>query len=177
MVDASMMVSAGRENEDALHDINNIRRKWDMKRNIAILVALALIMAVSFGLASENVVNQEQAALREGVWVDTANRTISVSLIENGSTGYTWTLDAPDDQAVVAVVDEQIVSSNADQAVGAPSLHTWTMALNGAGEATLTFQYARTWEDKTPLKTITVTVTLSETGELAVQTAGWQVVL
>jgi inhibitor of cysteine peptidase len=84
--------------------------------------------------------------------------TIHVILKGNPTTGYAWTVDLPPDSAVLLeqVGEPEYVADSG--LVGAGGTYTFTFRGLAAGEATLTLEYARSFETEPPLKTFSATV-------------------
>jgi inhibitor of cysteine peptidase len=70
--------------------------------------------------------------------------TISISLPENPSTGYRWTLDQSD-ESVLAAIGSRYVHGPADR-VGRGGEHVWTFTARQEGTARLSFVLRRAWE-------------------------------
>jgi len=98
-----------------------------------------------------------------------------VSLKENPTTGYEWTYELSADGILTPERDIYSPDSTGDEAlVGAGGVHLWTFKGTAAGDVTLTFSYARSWEEGTqPEATVVfnchvddaLNVTLSTTSE------------
>jgi len=97
--------------------------------------------------------------LKEGVtWTD---QQIEVSLIENPSIGYSWSLSGIDQQKAVTLGKEETVSSGSSDAVGTDSLHQWILKPSAEGDADLEFTYARSFEKGTaPVRTVAVEISV-----------------
>ncbi len=69
-----------------------------------------------------------------------------ITFRENPTTGYEWTY-AVGDEAVLAVADIGYTApENAGQMEGVGGTHTWVLSGLKAGETTVTFTYAHSWE-------------------------------
>ena len=72
---------------------------------------------------------------------------VSVTLKENPTTGYEWSMIAG--PGLTAVSDEFIgPSSSPSPMMGAGGVHTWFYKVDQAGTLTLTGVYARSWESE-----------------------------
>ncbi|MDO8400908.1 MAG: protease inhibitor I42 family protein [Bradyrhizobium sp.] len=92
-----------------------------------------------------------------GVGADAADQTLkltvgqqaTVELEENPSTGYRWTIDAKAGvNASILRIDDRGFSQDASgkRLLGAPGIHRWSIEATSAGNASVTFIYARSWE-------------------------------
>jgi predicted secreted protein len=86
---------------------------------------------------------------------DPAARTVrpgevfSLRLASNMTTGFQWSLPEPPDGKVVVLVDHRYVSP-ARKLPGAGGAEVWRFRAVARGEATITLQYARSWEKDVP---------------------------
>ena len=137
-----------------------------MKKSI--FTALLLILTLTCANALAIPMPAEGAAYNE------ETHQIVLSLIENASTGYEWTVEGTDGQALLSLAGEDYISLSDENpaAPGTPSAHIWLFDLNGAGEATLTLSYARAWEENSACRTITLTVSVSQDGSLSYSISG-----
>lgn len=79
----------------------------------------------------------------------TVGQQATVELEENPSTGYRWTIDAKAGvNASILHIEDRGFSQDADgkRLLGAPGIHRWSIAATSAGNASITFVYARSWE-------------------------------
>lgn len=131
-------------------------------RVAASILAMSVLLCVSAFAASTPVLTTAEKVLATGVTLDAnvinAVRTgenFSVTLQENASTGYQWTYTAA---AGLEKVGESVVPPKAGL-VGAPSKKTWTFRAANAGNYTLQFAYARSWETGVaPAQTVTLRI-------------------
>lgn len=80
---------------------------------------------------------------------------VTVTLEENGTTGFTWTYIA-DPQDALKLESDDFIPANSDEKIGGSGgLHEFRLRAQKPGEITLTFNYARSWEDVEPEKTVT----------------------
>ncbi|MDR1209264.1 MAG: protease inhibitor I42 family protein [Clostridiales bacterium] len=79
-----------------------------------------------------------------------------VALEENASTGYVWTFEVPDG---LQLESDTIEREEASNIVGAPHTHIWNFVATQSGGYTLTFRYARPWE-QVPVRWQTIEVTV-----------------
>jgi inhibitor of cysteine peptidase len=86
--------------------------------------------------------------------------TIIVELESNQTTGYQWSLTSPTDSAVLVLKgNEYRTSQQQTPLVGAGGTEVWTFVAQGAGRATLTLGYQRSWEKGVaPARTFTIEV-------------------
>jgi inhibitor of cysteine peptidase len=84
--------------------------------------------------------------------------TIEVVLKGNPTTGYGWTVDLSEDDALILEqVGEPAYVADSDL-IGVGGTYTFTFKALTAGEASLELVYARSWESVPPLETFSVTV-------------------
>ena len=88
-------------------------------------------------------------------------RCIDLRLECNPSTGYAW-LAASSDEEIAYVQDLGTTSQGDDELVGTPATVAFRICGAAAGEAEITFAYARSWEDEEPTITFTIPVTVDE---------------
>lgn len=137
-----------------------------MKKLMALALALFLLLSCACAESAFQV--------SEGAAYDPDAHQMIISLIENASTGYQWTYaDASDKSILSPAADESLSMSEGDlPALGAPSLRMWRFDVKGAGETTLTFSYARSFEENSTCHTVTIKISVSEAGEISYSVAG-----
>ena len=87
--------------------------------------------------------------------------TFTIELESNPSTGYSWELAAPLDEAIVTSLGSDHEAGDSD-AVGAPGTQELSFKAVGAGTTTIALQYVRPWEtDVAPAETQDFTVNVS----------------
>ena len=90
-----------------------------------------------------------------------ASGTLTVKLGANPTTGYQWGDAQISNQAVISQQSYNYVEPENTDMVGAPGTDVWVFDAKAAGTATITFSYARPWEEGTPATyTLTVNVTV-----------------
>ncbi|WP_459202295.1 beta-propeller domain-containing protein [Methanococcus sp. CF] len=72
--------------------------------------------------------------------------TLTITLDENPTTGYTWNYSISDDDKIELSFDEYIQDEVEDGIVGAGGVHEWTFNATESGEVELKFDYYRSWE-------------------------------
>lgn len=77
----------------------------------------------------------------------------TVTLVENGSTGYAWRIDesASQNPGVLRLEDKGYAPPAKAAPLGAPGSHTWAVEALAKGHARIEFVYKRPWES-TPVK-------------------------
>lgn len=86
-----------------------------------------------------------------------------VQLTSNPTTGYMWTSSIDADEVLATGSDFFTADANTAGLVGAGGVQTFIFGASGAGEATVTFQYARSFEaSEAPAATVTVTFTVDD---------------
>ena len=132
------------------------------------LVALGLAMLLLVGCAQAFALDET-----EGVTFTRNANEITVTLIENGTTGYTWALKGLEGQSTLALKEDRMEEiSCAEGLTGAPGKRVWVFTIEQMGAATLTFSYQRPWEEKA-IDERTLTLTLGEQGALQYGMSGW----
>jgi predicted secreted protein len=117
-------------------------------KNLLIAAAaflLVLLGAVVLSPASDVTALQEKDNGKE-VRVQ-AGAMISLSLPEQGGTGYLWEFDRLDEQ-LFELVKTETRSLAEKNRVGGPVLKTWRLKTQKAGESQLALDYLRPWEGK-----------------------------
>lgn len=90
----------------------------------------------------------------------TVEKTFTIALDANATTGYNWS-QTINDTDVVAYVDNAYIAEARDpQVVGGGGTDTFTFKAVGKGTTTITLAYARPWESVPPAETRTITVTV-----------------
>ena len=77
-------------------------------------------------------------------------KTATIELEGNPSTGYTWVYTVSQEGVVREVSNEYIPDKHADGRVGSGGRFIFTFDALTTGEAKLTFSYLRIWEEDTP---------------------------
>lgn len=87
--------------------------------------------------------------------------TFTIELEANPSTGYSWELAGPLDEAIVVSLGSDHEAGDSD-AVGTPGTQEMSFRAVGAGTTTIALQYVRPWEtDVAPAETKDFTVNVS----------------
>jgi len=83
-------------------------------------------------------------------------KTATIELKSNATTGYKWVCAiSPPEGVVRQVSDEYIPDENKEGVTGAGGKQVFTFEAIAKGEAELVFSYLRTWETVPPLETKT----------------------
>ena len=117
-----------------------------MKKKALIVVVLACVTCVCaaalFGCSSSNATSSIK--LDNGTATATGDELV-VELESNPTTGYTWAYSI--EGTTLELVSEDYTSSTTSSAMtGAPGTQKYTFKKTGAGDATISFDYARSWE-------------------------------
>ena len=89
-------------------------------------------------------------------------RSVSLSLACNPSTGYGW-IATSNDEDVATADDLDIVTTEDDPwLVGSPAIHNFRITGVSAGEAYFTFSYQRAWENAQPIYYFWLEVSVDE---------------
>lgn len=86
---------------------------------------------------------QQRMAIRVG-------ETFTVTLEENGTTGFRWQVVQGPDATVVRLVSDTFRPPANPFLVGAAGTRVWQLAAAGAGRTTMRFEYARPFEPGNP---------------------------
>ena len=81
--------------------------------------------------------------------------TLAITLPENPTTGYRWTVIQADSRLLKPASDD---FSQGGGAVGGGGARTFRFTAAGTGEASLSFALARSWESGTPRQQFTIHV-------------------
>ncbi|MBQ9767986.1 MAG: beta-propeller domain-containing protein [Lachnospiraceae bacterium] len=93
---------------------------------------------------------------------------IVIELVANPSTGYTWS-SMTEGRAVSLAKVESIAAEGTEQLPGAPVTERYTFEVNDIGTTTVTFEYARMWESKAPLRRIVYVISVDENLEARIE--------
>ncbi len=93
---------------------------------------------------------------------------IVIELEANPSTGYTWTTTTEGGAVSLSRV-EDITAEGERQLPGAPITQRYTFEVRDIGTTAVTFEYARLWESKEPLKKIVYVITVDESLEAKIE--------
>ncbi|MCR5760489.1 MAG: protease inhibitor I42 family protein [Sphaerochaetaceae bacterium] len=136
-----------------------------MKKTLFIIFSIVLIIAVSCasvenpapGVASRNtsftITNSEIP-----MYAHSIGGNLTVKVDGNPTTGYEWTVKGTD---VIKVVSSEYEADNTSGLVGAGGTYEFSFKTIKAGEATLVFNYGRSWESS-PAATFSVRVVVDE---------------
>lgn len=121
-----------------------------MKRRISVLL-IAIMMITSMSVfASEGV--PTLISVGEPTLYNTDlpfkvvqdGDTFTITIEENGSTGYMWSYKISDINHVTYISDTS--KASATEMPGAPGEHSWTFEVKGNGVSTILFSLSRSWE-------------------------------
>ncbi len=141
------------------------------------LLLAAVAMAALLGLAActgespqaKTAVSGNGSFALEGGSVEVQDAQLRVSLDANPTTGYTWMMRI-DGDALELAGDEFLSGQRADGSqavVGSGGTQQFTFQGLAPGEATVTLEYERPWEEADPDKTVVLQVTVGEDGVIA----------
>lgn len=128
-------------------------------RRCVALVALSALALAGCGPGNTIGVTEDDAGVTKVAHV--GDRVV-VSLAGNPSTGFTWTRTAPADEDLAASLLEPIREGEwtfpaGGHLPGEPGICRFEYAVVGTGTVTLSYEYARSWEDE-PIETFAVTI-------------------
>ncbi|MDH7464442.1 protease inhibitor I42 family protein [Chitinophagaceae bacterium 26-R-25] len=81
------------------------------------------------------------------------NETKTITLPGGGTTGYSWSFKAVPDGVVKVSSMAKAASAGSKGPVGGTNDDVFSITAVAKGSATVTFKFARNWEDKEPKKT------------------------
>ena len=93
---------------------------------------------------------------------------IVIEVEANPSTGYTWSTTTEGGSVSLSRV-EDITTEGDKQLPGAPITQRYTYEVRDIGTTTVTFEYARMWESKAPLRRIVYVITVDENFEAKIE--------
>lgn len=81
------------------------------------------------------------------------DKTTSIQLETNPTTGYSWNYDIEDNTIATITSEEYIPDQQADEIVGAGGTKIYTIQGLKEGTTSIEFKYQRPWESKQPIQT------------------------
>ncbi len=93
---------------------------------------------------------------------------VVLELEANPSTGYTWTTTTEGDSVFLTTI-ENIIPEGERQLPGTPITQKYTFDVRNIGTTTVTFEYARMWESKAPLRRIVYVITVDKNLEATIE--------
>lgn len=129
----------------------------------SIVRSVWVIMAAAVVVLSSCAGSAEMTSLTANDDGRTVNLTtgdqFQVALGGNPTTGYAWTVNISD-EGIVAALDEPRYEPDPESAgqVGAGGVYTWRFTAIREGSTRVNFAYARSFEDRPPLETCTITI-------------------
>lgn len=143
-----------------------------MKRFLAILLAMLLVV-MNAALAEEaQEVQQEQT--QEEAWyeLDEGLSVLTVRLAANATTGYEWSYEFSDPEALEMITMEYAADETGETmtGVGGQWVASFRSILKGSGEAALTLTYARPGSEEIAEQRV-INLSIGEGGQLEVVSA------
>ena len=83
---------------------------------------------------------------------------MTISLIENPTTGYEWSCEISDFSVLALENNNYVANSNEEDLVGAPGVHEFIFKSLKEGKTDIVCSYERNWEDEEPLYQLTYKV-------------------
>lgn len=161
-----------------------------MKKMIAFILTLAAVFSLAAcGSGTAEVVTvptetpaaevtptAETPAVESGeAWYELQNddTILTVRLPSNPSTGYDWSYEISNGQAIELLTQEYVQDEAAPDAVGVGGTWVASFANFGSafGEVTISFRYARSWEDNEPAEVRTLHLHIVENSQIEVISA------
>lgn len=134
-----------------------------------VLILLSAILPFTFACCKGN--SEKSEEISGEYFTLTADGTLlCIRLPGNYTTGFTWEGDNPDENSLSVVKSEYITDENKDYTAGAGGTFTVSYKSVPGKEANLTvkYDYLRTFENRIPLKTYTLELDVSKSGEITV---------
>lgn len=95
-----------------------------------------------------------------------AGDTASISLVENASTGYSWSYVIANKE-VLYVKNSEYVYENDEGLAGVSGLRNFVLSGLKEGKTTITFNYARSFETVDPIYTLVYTLNVDSSNKIA----------
>ena len=120
-----------------------------MNNKSVVLLAVAFVVIVCIGLIAANAISGSHGTVKtydasndKGTITVKHGEAFNVTLDENPSTAYNWTMTA---SPGLTIVDYDVVPSQSG-VVGAPGIHVWQVTATGTGDQQFSGIYKRPWE-------------------------------
>jgi predicted secreted protein len=117
---------------------------------LGIVLSLVVFSTLAISCKKPSNVAKEEFKLEDTKqnYVIPIQKLAVVSLVENGSTGYSWHYLVSDENILLFNSEETITTTGDKNIVGAPMVHNWKFKAIAPGNVTLKFAYCREWEAK-----------------------------
>ena len=122
-----------------------------MKRLLVVITVLALFLGLLAGCQS-NTEPEEKA--------------FKVELEGNATTGFEWTYTMDPDGIVEEIFSEYLTEETEEDMVGVGGTYIFEFRGVEQGDVTLTFRYARSWEDVEPEQVVSYELHVDEDGNI-----------
>ena len=100
--------------------------------------------------------------------VSIEGKTLIIELEENPTTGFSWSYTISDTDVIHLVEDGYMEDSEDPEVVGGGGMHEYKFEGLSAGEATIIFDYFKSWEgEETAEDHVEYTVSVNEDGTIA----------
>ena len=127
-----------------------------MKKRTWVLIALLLVASVSLAACSTPATGDSYK-----------DKTATIVLEENPTTGYTWAVSV-DDSSVISMKSDKYYEANDKNVVGAGGVHQYVFEAMGPGTATITFELGQQWDGgEKGTETKKYNVTVGDDGKIA----------
>lgn len=140
---------------------------------VAVAALLGLAACTGESPQAKTAVSGNGSFALDGGSVEVQDNQLRVSLDANPTTGYTWMMRI-DGDALELAGDEFLDGRSAEESrtvVGSGGTQRFTFQGLAPGEATVTLEYERPWEEADPEKTVVLQVTVGEDGVIAAASA------
>lgn len=135
------------------------------------LLGKSLLVISVFGLLVISECTAKKMVLPSGSEVK--GDMLTITLEENPTTGYGWTLKMGTENIVSLSADDYISAQTSRNVVGSGGNHVWHFNGVSKGETILTFKYYRPWEkEDAAIETRIFNITVSKDGKITSVVAG-----
>jgi len=133
-------------------------KKYWITAMLTILAIFAIGGTIAAAAADTNAILALNAADSGKQITANAGDSFTITLDSNPSTGFTWSISAITDEAVIYDMGNEFKGADTDM-VGAGGQEVWTFKTVDEGTSTIEMQYSRSWETGVePAGTFNVTV-------------------
>ncbi len=130
---------------------------------------ISFIMGIIMFLGSLFGFSAPEKGERDTIEYGKDNKSFSIAIEENPTTGYRWNFEIAD-KGIVKLSDDDFIAPENNGMAGAPGTRVFTFDAAAPGKTTIVFSYERSWEQGAA-DTLTVTVEVAADMTVTVQAA------